>query len=136
MKKLLLLLLLIPNLVMAEKVLYCQEELSTGIIKKNGVWKTTTFEKLRHTIKFNDDYTRLEGISYNPMSCSKPYKALEEQNLRDSDYIACVHSRGSHETFTYDKRTKRFLYSNLSSRGYVVNGTDTENLSAGTCEAF
>ena len=128
MKKLLLILLLIPNLVIAENVFYCQEELAPGIIKENGVWKTTTFELARHTIKFNDDYTRLEGISYNPMSCSKPYKHI-------SDYISCVH-RGSHETFSYNTLTKRFLYSNISSGGYVNSGADTENLSAGTCEAF
>ena len=34
MKKLLLISLLIPNLVMAENVLYCQDVLSTGLIKK------------------------------------------------------------------------------------------------------
>jgi hypothetical protein len=129
MKKILLLLLLMPNLVIAEIVLYCQGELSTGIIKKNGVWKTTNFNLERNTIKFNDDYTELDGLSHNPMSCSKPYGHIP-------DYIACVHSWGSHETFTYNTLTKRFLHSNISVRGYIDNGIDTENLSAGTCEAF
>ena len=129
MKKILLLLLLIPNLVMAENVLYCQDELHTGFSNENGVWKETTFKKLRHTIKFNDDYTFLEGVSYRPMSCSKPFD-------HKSDYIACVNSLGSHETFSYNTLTKRFLYSNISSGGYAANGADTESLSAGTCETF
>ena len=129
MKKLLLLLLLIPNLVMAEIVMYCQDELVTGISKDHGVWKTIDLELARHTIKFNDDYTKLGGMSFHPMSCSKPYSI-------DLDYIACVHSMGGHETFTYNKRTKRFLYSNISSGGYVNSGPDTESLSTGSCEKF
>ena len=130
MKKLLLLILLIPNLVMAEKVLYCQEELNTGLIKKKGVWKTGNFKRERYTIKFNDYYTILDGISLTPMSCSKPYKHA------DPEYIACVHSKGSHETFAYNKLTKRFIFSKTSAGGYVANEQDTENLSVGTCEAF
>jgi len=130
MKKLLLILFLIPNLLMAENVLYCQEELGTGLIKKNGVWKTANFKLERHTIKFNADYTKLDGLTFYPMSCSKPYKHA------DPEYIACVHSKGSHETFAYNKLTKRFIFSMTSAGGYVSNEQDSENLSAGSCEAF
>ena len=131
MKKLLLLILfLTPNLVMAENVIYCQDELATGILKENGVWKTNNFKPERHTIKFNDDYTKLEGVSFSPMSCSKPYKTT------DPEYIACVHSKGSHETFTYNTITKRFLYSSISVGAYVKNGSDSDNLNVGSCEIF
>ncbi len=131
MKKLLLLLLVIPNLVIGEIVIYCQDELVTGISKDHGVWKTIDLELERHTIKFNDDYTKLDGLpGFYPMSCSNPY------TLVDPDYIACVHSMGSHETFTYNKLTKRFLYSNTKVDGYVDNGYDINFLRAGTCEAF
>ena len=130
MKKLLLLLFLIPNLVMAENVIYCEDELVTGISKDHGVWKTIDLELERHSIKFNDDYTKLDGLpGFYPMSCSKPYSI-------DSNYIACVHSMGSHETFTFNKLTKRFLYSNTKVDGYVDNGYDINFLRAGTCEAF
>ena len=129
MKKLLLILLLIPNLVMAENVMYCQDELKTGILKENGVWKTRNFKLERYTIKFNDDYTKLDGMSFHPMSCSKPYSI-------DLDYIACVHSMGGHETFTYNKRTKRFLYSNTDADGYVDDEYSRNSLRAGICEAF
>ena len=115
---------------MAEKVLYCQAELSTGIVKNNGVWETSRFKLQRYTIKFNDDYTRLEGVSFKPMTCSKPY------DYKSPEHIACVHLWGSHETFTYNTITKRYLLSNMSSGGYVNNGPDTESLSAGTCESF
>ena len=63
------------------------------------------------------------------MSCSKPFD-------HKSDYIACVNSLGSHETFSYNTLTKRFLYSNISSGGYVNSGPDTESLSTGSCEKF
>ena len=131
MKKLLLLLLLTPNLLMAENVIYCQDELATGISKDHhGVMKTIDLELKRYAIKFNDDYTKLDGLpAFYPMPCSKPYTI-------DPDYIACVHSRGSHETFTYNKLTKRFLYSNTKVDGYVDNGYDTNFLRAGTCETF
>ena len=134
MKKLLLLLIsfgfLIAPSVKAEIVLYCQSELETGFFKENGSWKVSEFHPQRLTIKFNDDYTKLDGLAgFYPMSCSKPYTI-------DPDYIACVHSKGSHETFTYNKLTKRFLYSHTKVDGYVDNGYDTNFLRAGTCEAF
>ena len=38
----------------AETVLYCQEELATGVIKKNGRWQTGDFELKRHTVRFDE----------------------------------------------------------------------------------
>jgi len=119
--------------VIAENAIYCADELATGILKdyEKGryVWQTTNFKLARHTIKFNDDYTKLDGLSFYPMSCSKPYSI-------DPDYIACVHSMGGHETFTYNKRTKRFLYSNTDVDGYVDDEYSRNSLRAGICEAF
>ena len=76
MKKLLLLLLLIPNLVLAENVLYCKDEIATGFIKENGSWRTGNFQLLRHTIKFNDDYSALDmggNPQFSKMTCKRPY---------------------------------------------------------------
>ena len=135
MKKLFLLLLsfgfLIVHPVKAETVLYCKSELSTGFIKDNGSWRIANFKEDRHTVKFNNDFTRLEGITYNAMNCTVPYG--HKPNL-----IICVHSLGSHETFIYSKRTKRFLFSDVSSGGYVFNpkDADTETLEVGTCKEF
>mgnify|MGYP006120132811 CR=1 FL=1 len=128
MKKLLLLLLLIPNLVMAENVMYCQDELATGIVKKNGVWKSGNFILERHTIKFNDDYTKSDGFN-KTMNCNTPY------GLIDKDLIFCI-SEFQNTTFVYNKITMRYTYSIISQFSYIKNAKDTSSLGAGSCEAF
>ena len=135
MKKLLLLLLsfgfLIAPSIKAETVLYCKAELVEGFIQDNGLWRRGNFGDSRHTIKFNNDFSRLEGITYNAMDCTVPYNKQPNQ-------IFCVHSLGSHETFIYHKTTKRFVFANISTGGYTLNpeDADTEVLEAGTCKAF
>ena len=133
MKKLLTLLfslfLLVSPSVFAETVLFCQSELATGFIKKNGSWKEMNFMLDRYTVKFNNDYSRLEGLTYNPMECKVPYSVRPE-------LIFCVHSVGSHETFIYDKKKTRFSFSNVSAGGYAFDGEDTEVLLVGNCKEF
>ena len=121
--------LFFSNTLKAETVLYCQSELATGFINEDGVWKEGSFNRKRFTVKFNDDFSLLEGVSFNPMECSIQYS--HKPNL-----IHCVHSWGTYQTFMYNKIKKRFLFSNISSGGYVDNGTDTEVLYAGTCQNF
>jgi len=133
LKKLLLLLLLIPNLVMADKVLYCQDELATGIIKRNGVWETSRFQLERYTIKFNDDYTELDGFDNvtapnETFNCNTPYL---KKNM-----IKCTSSSFQDVTFIFDKITKRYTFSFITPFSYIENGSDTSSLSAGTCKAF
>ena len=136
MKKLILLLLLIPNLVMAENILYCQDELSTGLIKKNGVWNTINFKLERHTYKFNDDYTKIDGVG-RPMNCYQPFpnnifvitcSSFNQDSYQDANY--------RDYTFVFDKLTKRYTVSIISAFGYVNNSEDTSSLIAGTCEKF
>ena len=68
--------LLAANSVKADTVLYCQSELATGFIKENGAWKETNFRQQRYTIKFNKDYSRLEGLSSrSSMECSIRYRS-------------------------------------------------------------
>ena len=61
------------NTLKAETVLYCQSELATGFVNKGGVWKESPFELERFTVKFNDDFSVLEGVSFKPMECSIQY---------------------------------------------------------------
>ena len=135
MKKLLIPLLLFGFLiapsVKAETVLYCQTEFVEGWIQDNGSWRKANFGNERYTIKFNNDFSRLEGIAYNAMDCSVPYKSRPNQ-------IFCVHLLGSHETFIYHKTTKRFVFANLSTGGYSRNAenADSESMEAGTCKEF
>ena len=131
MKKLLLLLLLIPNLVMAENVFYCQDKLATGIQKRNGVWKTYDFSLERYTIKFNDDYTKLDGLDPFLLKCSLNYKNLKGEENR----IFCT-TRFGWPNFTFDTLSMRYTYAQLSPSSYVENGSDTAHFSAGTCKAF
>ena len=64
MKKLLLLLfsLMLSFNSYGDKVLYCQDELSQGIAKVNGLWQKANFGLKRHTIKFSDDYSTVKGV--------------------------------------------------------------------------
>ena len=135
MKKLLVLLfsfsILIAPTIKAETVLYCTSELITGFIKDNDSWRLANFNETRHTVKFNHDYSRLEGLTEKPMECTVSYSFFPER-------IFCVHTWGSHETFTFNNATNRFVYSNPSAGGYTVNDSnpDTEVFSAGTCKVF
>ena len=124
--------LLVSDDVAADTVLYCQSELATGFIKKNGSWRETNFQQQRYTIKFNKDYSRLGGLeSQFPMECSIRYR--NQPNL-----VFCAGLIVSHRTFMYSKITKRFVFSYISSVGYVDNPNNpgTENLYAGTCQTF
>ena len=121
--------LFFSNTLKAETVLYCQSELATGFINKDGVWRESPFKLERFTVKFNDDFSLLEGISYKPMECSIQYS-------HKPNFISCVHLWGEYKTFMYNKIKKRFLYSGISSGSYVDNETDTEVLYAGTCQGF
>ena len=124
--------LLVSNNVKADTVLYCQSDLATGFIKENGSWRDANFQQQRYTIKFNKDYSRLEVLSSQfPMECSVRYRS--KPNL-----VFCAGLIGSHRSFMYSKITKRFVFSYISSVGYVdnPNNSGTENMYAGTCQTF
>jgi hypothetical protein len=121
--------LFFSNTLKAETVLYCQSKLAAGFINEGGVWREGSFERKRFTVKFNDDFSVLEGVSFKPMECSIQYN-------HKPNFISCVHLWGEYKTFMYNKIKKRFLYSAITSGGYVDNETDTENLYAGTCQSF
>lgn len=131
MKKLLLLLLLIPNLVLAEIVLYCKDEIATGFSKENGRWITGDFEPLRHTIKFNDDYTALViADDYaGQMTCKRPFDSFRPEHINCSNSVGSKH-------FSYNQDTKRYVMTFQGSSGYVLNGGDTDDMRAGSCEKF
>lgn len=113
----------------AETVLYCQSELATGFYNEGGIWKEGSFKRKRYTVKFNDDFSILEGVSYKPMECSIQYSFKP-------DFISCVHLWGEYKTFMYNKTTKRFLYTSISNSGYVDEETDTEVMYGGSCQSF
>ena len=123
--------LLASNNLMAETVLYCQSELATGAIKKNGSWKTANFKSERYTIKFNKDYSKLDGLDTNlSYSCSPAYS-------HRPDSLACLSGFSNGESFIFNKKTKRFTFSSPSpASGYAADGSDTPVMYFGTCKKF
>ena len=121
MKKLLLFLftfgLLISTSVTAEIVLYCNGEMATGFIKKNGVWRTTNFELKRYTIKFSDDYSEVKGLLKGiAFQCKNAYKS------EASNTVLCRNNiLGNGDSFTYNINTKRFIYFEDAVSGFINN---------------
>lgn len=112
----------------AETVLYCQSELATGIVEENGSWRTGNFKRERYTIKFNHDYSEVDGVSYAPMTCTMPYSWLA--------VVHCVQLGYNHSTFRYNKETKKFVLYTNPAEGYVSGSSDTDTIEAGSCVVF
>ena len=121
----------------AEQVYYCSDELATGFIKdeKTGKWTAGDFERERFTIKINDDYTKLDGLSKTSWYCSKPY---DWDSPQIKNMIVCYPEFNSGSLFSFDFKTLRFLLLRGSLLGYVGNskGSDTNIMLAGTCQKF
>ena len=135
MKKILILLFSILFLsspyVKAETVFYCQSELGTGFIKKNGSWRESSFKPRRWTIKFNDSYSKLYGLDdpLHPYFCSPPFQ-------HKPNSLACLGGYKNGESFMFNKMNNRFIFNIASIQGYVENGSDTDVIYAGTCSKF
>jgi hypothetical protein len=135
MKKILILLfsILISFNSLGEVVLYCTDELSTGFKYKNNKWSEVSFVRKRHTIKFNDDYSKLMGITYLDWDCTDTYA--------DKSYnsIFCVAPYENGRTFSYHKDTKRYILIDGTTDGYIENVSGekgTDNFRAGSCQNF
>jgi len=115
--------------VVADTALYCQSELATGFINKGTGWVERSFDKKRFTVKFNDDFTTLEGFAYEPMDCKINYPDFLPTQLQ------CLDKKGGMSVL-YDKKTKRFIFSSISIGGHVNLRRDSDNLYAGTCTKF
>ena len=117
----------------AETVFYCESKLGTGFIKKGGKWRTSDFILDRYTIRFNNDYSLLYGLDERrPYICSSAYANIP-------DALACLSGYSNGESFLFNKRTKRFVFSSPSlGGGYDSNLTnpDTDTLKAGKCKNF
>nr|BDD45942.1 hypothetical protein 6 [Alphaproteobacteria bacterium] len=116
----------------AETVFYCQAELATGFIKRNGGWSTTNFELERYTIKLSDDLTLLYGLDEN-----RPYVCDWAYNDPSKYTLVCLSGYGNGEDFILDLVKNRFVHSSVSpATGYSADRTDTDALIAGRCQQF
>ena len=121
-------LITIGTQVVGEIVLYCQSELATGFVKKGDAWVQGGFKKDRFTVKFNDDFTTLEGFAYGPMDCKVNFPSVLPSQVQ------CLISSG--QSVLYNKQTKRFVFANLSISGFVETSDDSDTIHAGTCTKF
>ena len=118
----------------AENVFYCSTELETGIKKEeNGKWVTGPFKQRRYTVKFNSDFTEVDGFAPDlslTLSCHVPFPT-EHLNA-----LSCSDSYGLF-LLLLNKENSRFTLYN-GSGGYIVDSDSagTESMYAGTCETF
>ena len=112
----------------AEMVLYCQDELATGIFKEKGSWRSGHFITERHTVKFDEKKMTLL-IKVEKFSCS-----AGEGIFPDS--IRCVSDRNADFHFLFNKKTLRYSMYRMFETSWVADGTDTTWSSHGTCQKF
>lgn len=119
------------SILKAEIVLYCQSELSTGFFKDGQSWRPSDFKNKRHTIKFNNDYSKLYGLDDNRhYLCSPAYQT-------SPNTLVCLSGYSNGETFIFNKKTKRFVFSSpKATTGYDSDGPDTDTISIGNCKKF
>ena len=123
----------ISTSVSAEIVLYCNSELATGISKENGIWREVNFKLKRFTVKFSDDYSRVKGVgNFNRIWECKSVSYITEKGVT----AVCSPMKYPSETFTYNKKTKRFLHFAGARFGFLDNDSDSNAIFAGTCEKF
>ena len=134
---------LVANQTKADTVFYCSDELTAGLVKKNGVWKQSNFETYRHTLKITgqfDKITKDDRIYDCRPAYSETYKAhkvtcLLSALVRDG---AVYEVGGLPELFVFNTQTMRYTFFDGSVGGYSENKTeaDTETISGGKCEKF
>ena len=124
----------------AEQVYYCEDEVTAGIHvdKKTYSWEIfDQIARMRYTIKFNFNYTKLYGLdsaeSSEGWNCHIPYRIIR---AHDNKRI-CYDEYNSGRVFTFDKKSLRFLYLHGTIYSYLENAVgNVDGFSAGTCQKF
>ena len=122
--------LFFSTFLVAEEVLYCVPELSTGFIYENNTFKAGNFKKNRFTVKVYGDFEEIDYDFWKGVPCSG-VGALR----------ICVDKFGLGQTFKYDKSNGRFIAVYISRFGYLGfpsddGGYDSDILQAGKCDKF
>ncbi|MAV75749.1 MAG: hypothetical protein CL691_03925 [Cellvibrionales bacterium] len=115
--------------VLAEEVLYCIDELGTGISKESSysAWESSGMKPERRTMKFSDGYTKMTFIGEN-LTCIDMIP----------NYVSCTEERGLN--VQYDLGTKRYVFAFNNGLAYLKNEAKIDLLmsyiSVGKCESF
>ena len=112
----------------AETVLYCQDELATGIIKEDGTWRPGIFSPARYTVKFDEKNMTLL-MDEEKFSCSARW-------LTNPDIIRCEEEMAADIHFVFNKKTLRYSMYRMFSSAWVIDGNDTSKTAHGTCQKF
>ena len=127
------LLMLVSPFSHTEEVLYCVDELATGINFDKGKWTDMPFVKKKRTVKFNDDRSSLKGLDDRTFTCSPVYPNAAPELL------ICRTSYNT-EILFINVKTMRYEYANMSPFGYQTGDSpevkDTSAIYAGTCTTF
>jgi hypothetical protein len=122
--------LFFSTFLVAEEVLYCVPELSTGFIYENNTFKAGNFKKNRFTVKVYGDFEKIDTPSFKQMPCEK----------KDESIYICTDKYNIGMNFVYNKSNSRFIAYYISQYGYLNypsdDGYDTDTLQAGKCEKF
>ena len=116
----------------AELVLYCQDELATGVLKKNGRWQEASFEKKRHTVKFDEKNMTVSGLGRYAMKCEVRYP------IQAPDEVYCITPVTVPDVFSFSTKSLRYSYYQTSGTGWIANldKPDTNVMYHGTCQKF
>ena len=120
--------MLLSTSISAEEVLYCSSELSTGFIESKSERVITSFKPDRFSVKINEQFNSivLDGESYD---CFTPYLNTARKNFH-----ICNEKGGF--SFRYSTETKKFVFIQSSSFGYIYSNKDSDSITIGTCEKF
>ena len=119
----------------AENIYYCASELSTGFWynKSNDTWEITSFKQKRLTLKFRENYTKLDGVNdyMGTWNCHRPHHKF-------TSWVICNDRLMIGNIFSFNIDDYRFLLSTANGSGYNSNAKDpdSESMYGGTCKKF
>jgi hypothetical protein len=123
--------MLVSPFSLAEEVLYCVDELSTGTNQSdNGEWSEGSFPLKKRIVNFNDDRSSLKGLADDEIyTCSTVYLSVRLESL-------VCRSPNNTDTLLINMETMRYEFAIMSPFGYADDGFDNSGIFAGTCTTF
>jgi len=123
--------LFVSTFLVADEVLYCVPDLSTGFKYTNNSFNETNFNVSRFSMKVNGDFESIHIDDWK-YSCKKSH--LDKIYLCDDIYDIGY-------SLKFNKENGRFIKAELSGYGYLMhsstkNPPDFDQVAAGKCEKF
>ncbi len=100
------------------------------VINPDVKFHNNTLQEIISFSEKNDDYSILMGINEQNWTCQDSYSNSEYNT------IMCYSPYQNGGSFSYHKKTNRFMKVDNTTFGYISKGEDTSTISAGTCQKF